>query len=411
MADEHFWTDLRTTAALLKKSKNTEVKQLSPSLAKIVADANMSSLASTMVSLSELGGRIDTLLKKLGKETDDIISENLKSQLRKNRHFLKELATFLDASIALDGELDELETDEDEGEPITNSHTPLAAAMAVYIQNVRNQALRINRRTLNKMTKTDRIAEWINDRILPENELQTVDESLQVQAALRRFLNPLSLYINGIAARYRDFRKLHQATSNWYISDPIPAKELGSLEIDIILLCTMRTNSYLLQERTILRNIDTPTYALLKEYMGIVKNQVVIDEATDFSPMQLACMAALSNPEIQSFFACGDFNQRITDWGSRSVEELYWACPRLEIRPIQISYHHSRQLSILATEIVRLCVGETVDVVLQRTWTAKAYHPCSESVSSNVARLLIGLKGELSKSNASQVLYPLLQFL
>ena len=112
------------------------------------------------------------------------------------------------------------------------------------------------------------------------------------------------------------------------------------------------------------RNIDEPVYAVLKDFMGLVRNQIMVDEATDFPPIQLACMGALSSPGIESFFACGDFNQRITSWGSRSIDEMHWAFPRIEVRPIQVSYRHSRQLNQLATEIVRLCAGETVDVAL-----------------------------------------------
>lgn len=118
-------------------------------------------------------------------------------------------------------------------------------------------------------------------------------------------------------------------------------------------------------EKAIL-HIDDSVYALLKDYMGIARNQIMVDEATDFSPVQLACMGALASPGIQSFFACGDFNQRITAWGSRSTDEMRWAFPKIEVRPIQVSYRHSRQLNHLATEIVRLCSGETVDVVLPK---------------------------------------------
>jgi DNA helicase IV len=100
--------------------------------------------------------------------------------------------------------------------------------------------------------------------------------------------------------------------------------------------------------------------------MGIVRNQVMVDEATDFSPVQLACMGALASPGIQSFFARGDFNQRITAWGSRSTDEMRWAFPQIEVRPIHVSYRHSRQLNHLASEIVRLCSGETVDVALPK---------------------------------------------
>ena len=49
-----------------------------------------------------------------------------------------------------------------------------------------------------------------------------------------------------------------------------------------------------------------------------------VDEATDFSPIQLACMATLARLGTRPFFVCGDFNQRITSWGTRSVKEMKW---------------------------------------------------------------------------------------
>lgn len=45
-----------------------------------------------------------------------------------------------------------------------------------------------------------------------------------------------------------------------------------------------------------------------------------------------------------SFFACGDFDQRITPWGSRRRSDLDWISPGIEIRPVSISYRQSRQL-------------------------------------------------------------------
>jgi superfamily I DNA and RNA helicase len=45
---------------------------------------------------------------------------------------------------------------------------------------------------------------------------------------------------------------------------------------------------------------------------------------------------------------------------------MRWAFPQIEIRPIQVTYRHSRQLNHLATEIVRLCSGGRVDVALPK---------------------------------------------
>jgi superfamily I DNA/RNA helicase len=79
-----------------------------------------------------------------------------------------------------------------------------------------------------------------------------------------------------------------------------------------------------------------------------------VDEATDFSPLQLACMAALCGPSARSFLACGDFHQRVTEWGCRSTDDLKWVLPNIDIRSIDVTYRHSRQLNELALQIVAL---------------------------------------------------------
>ncbi|MFS2177164.1 ATP-binding domain-containing protein [Rhizobium pisi] len=164
--------------------------------------------------------------------------------------------------------------------------------------------------------------------------------------------------------RYRRFRRLRQLEGEWYTPRPIAVTELGGLELDVVLLCTLREAAALSSDRRILRDIDRPVFAPLKSYLDLTRNQVMVDEATDFSPLQLACMYALCTPGVKSFFACGDFNQRVTNWGSRSDADLEWAVPRISIRPIAISYRHSKQLSDLAAKLIALAGGKERPVQL-----------------------------------------------
>jgi GTPase SAR1 family protein len=362
---EEFWSELKSACEILDVSENEEARKLSKMLVVIVADAGSVSLARMLISLAEAEGRVGNLLQKLKTESDAAINKTLTLQVNRNRRFLDELANFLDGLI--DPEDDTEDADSDDEEDGTPAQTPMAKARIAYIRNLRSQARsRFSKRSLGKTTRTGRIAEWIGDRTLPEEQLAAIGASLQTQAALRRFTNPVRRYLNGIAGRYRRFRRARQAENAWYIADIIGANDVDALETDLILLCAMRAAASLLQDRTIRRNIDDPAYAPLKDYSYIVRNQIMVDEATDFSPVQLACMGALTSPGIESFFACGDFNQRITAWGSRSTDDMRWAFPQIEVRPIQVSYRHSRQLNQLATEIVRLSSGTTVDVVLPK---------------------------------------------
>jgi DNA polymerase III delta prime subunit len=359
---DDFWAELREAAYLLANSKKAEARRLAQSLTAIVADAATDSIERGMIALVDVAENVDVLLDELKEATDGVIRRSLQLQVNRNRQFLEELALFLDKTDTPDDEPDD--PDGEDEEEIQAPRTRMAAAMSAYMRNLRSQArARFGRRTLGRTTRAGRIAEWIADRTLPEGDLRDIGEGLQTQAALRRFTNPVRRYINGIAGRYRRFRRARQSENNWYV-ETIGGSDVDPLEVDIMLLCAMRATSSLLRDRTIRRNIDDSAYALLKEFMRHVRNQIMVDEATDFSPIQLACMGALSSPGIQSFFACGDFNQRITTWGSRSKDEMRWALPQIDVRPIQVSYRHSRQLNQLATEIVRLCGGETVDVAL-----------------------------------------------
>ncbi len=96
----------------------------------------------------------------------------------------------------------------------------------------------------------------------------------------------------------------------------------------------------------------------------LYRTQVVVDEATDFSPLQLACMATLSHPATRSFFACGDFNQRVTNWGARTQADVRWAIPNIDARTVTVAYRQSRHLHELARSIAQLTGGDVAGASL-----------------------------------------------
>ncbi|MER8573478.1 ATP-binding domain-containing protein [Mesorhizobium sp. M1374] len=360
-----FWEELRVAAELLEKTAVAEAARLGRTLGTVVAEAPAVSLSRALLDLIGASADVEGLLTSMKEETDAVLRRSLNLQVNRNHQFLEELAAFLDGLSAADEDAEE--QDGEDEEELQAPRTRMAAAASGYLRNLRNQArARSGRRAMGRTSRAARIADWIGDRSLPDADLRQVGESLQIQAALRKFTNPIRRYLNGVPARYRRFRRARQPQGIWYIGSAIPANDVDPQEVDVMLLCTMRAASALVRDRTIRRNIDDPPYAVLKNFQGIVRNQIMVDEATDFSPITLACMGALSSPTIQSFFACGDFNQRITPWGSRTTDDMRWAFPKIDVRPIQVTYRHTRQLNRLAKEIVRLCSGETVEVALPK---------------------------------------------
>lgn len=299
--------------------------------------------------------------------TDKKIRESLNLHFNRNKTLLSELASFIDGlqeiSLAEGDEADDPDSDEDE--EVSQPKTPVAKALVAYNQAVRSQArAQAKKRSLGKNTRTGKILEWLGDRTLAESDRAAVGASLLVQARARRFMNPVKKYIDGIPKRYRAFRRLRQDDGKWYRKDAFSPTDLGPLELDVILLAMLRSGGELLNVTNIMRDIDTPAWSSLKTIHDLYKNQILVDEATDFSPVQIACMAALAHPRLRSFFACGDFNQRLTTWGSRSPAEMKWVFPEIEIREITVAYRQSRQLNELAKALIQSVGGTDSGVAL-----------------------------------------------
>ena len=84
--------------------------------------------------------------------------------------------------------------------------------------------------------------------------------------------------------------------------------------------------------------------------------QVFVDEATDFSPVQLACTMELAHPRLRSWFACGDLDQRITDNGLRDRSDVDWLSTtvgqKIDVSEVRIGYRQSRRLRELAAALL-----------------------------------------------------------
>jgi hypothetical protein len=108
----------------------------------------------------------------------------------------------------------------------------------------------------------------------------------------------------------------------------------------------------MLSVASVSNNLSDPFWSTLQTISDLYRNQILIDEAPDFATVQLACMSLLVNPRVQAVFGCGDFNQRMTEWGTRSLDDLKAVFPDAEIREIGITYRQSRRLNEFSRAIV-----------------------------------------------------------
>jgi hypothetical protein len=300
--------------------------------------------------------------------------------MNREPQFIAELARLLDQHrVAADADTDDQDdADELDGEDEDPAlpKTGTGAAVTAYLKAVRAQArAQAAKRSISKTSRNAKIIEWLGPRTLSSADRAAVGAQLLVLAAARRFVNPIKRYLDGTPKRYRAFRRDCQELQTWYRPEAFPATDLHPLELDLLLLAHLRAAGELLSRPTIARRVEEPFWAALQTVQGLYKHQILVDEATDFSPIQLACMAALAHPQLRSFFACGDFNQRLTTWGSRSLDEMRWVLPDIEVREVTVAYRQSQQLNDLARAIIETLGGADPHVSLPQHVDSKGQQP------------------------------------
>lgn len=356
--DERYWSELLGNAQALAAEVDPISASLGRRLLKAVQDRHPDRPGAAFLDLVELGDEIVAQMRALRKSVDDALRTVFSAELRADPDLLKDLLKFVGTlgESADAEELDDPDAEAEEDDEETKvSPGGREAAFEAYRKAARAYARAVAaKRLVNRRTANGKILEWLGDRALPRADGQLLGEKLQTVAALGRFSNPIRKFIGGVAPRYRRFRRERQATGIWYQATGFGSHELGQLEVDAIILATLRSANGLMTDRGLAARLEEPALASLRAVRGLRRNQIVVDEATDFAPIQLASMAALCDPVLGSFVACGDFNQRLTSFGSRTVEDIQWAVPNLQVRSILVTYRHSRQLNELAHAVAAL---------------------------------------------------------
>lgn len=368
-----FVAELKEAAADLARDQNAVAAALGGRLIGILARASGSLL---LTELAAEATHASSLAAELKVGTDQVVRGALNLQLNRSRSFIDNFVLFLDAldsqGEGIDGDQEDLEIEDEEEE---FPKTRRAVAVSAYMQAVRAQArAAAARRLLEPKSRNARIIEWLGNRALDESPRVEVGMKLLLQQKARRFANPIKRYVDGVSRRYRAFRRTRRAEGRWYAADEFAVTDVHPLELDAILLVILRSASELIRQRGGASEAAS-VWSAIEPVRELYRNQIVVDEVADFSPLQVACMAALSHPRLRSFFACGDFHQRLTRWGSRSLDELVSVLPGLDVREIAVTYRQTRQLNELAKAIIRFATGSERGVVLPENVASEGVAP------------------------------------
>lgn len=187
------------------------------------------------------------------------------------------------------------------------------------------------------------VLEIIGDREPEVWSLEELGRLNRTVAALKRLAEAPQRSVMGLAAYYKAFREQHLEL---YVQG-VEAGKISGAELDVLLLVALRGSRRLFKE-----NQSRLAIGQVPDWLERVRAryvlQVFVDEATDFSAVQLGCMMELCHPLMRSWFACGDFKQRLTAHGIQSAAELEWlgrrVAQRIEVRDISTGYRQSQRL-------------------------------------------------------------------
>jgi len=291
---------------------------------------------------------------------DDLLKRERNRLYNNNKEVFQQLAKLLE-TLQQDNEPDDEEQfDSDEQEESTSpNHSAIQEAVNAYLSAIKALArTRYLKRSLSKTSRSAAVVQFLGEAI-PSNEvLIEIGRYISFQNGLRRFINSHRRLVTGIPSSYQQFRKDKSQAAAFYTGEAINATQLSGIELDLIVLLMLKNTRQLLSQAFVARSSEEARFGYLVNIAEMFRNQVMVDEATDFSMLELACMASLTSLDSQSFFACGDFNQRITTTGIRQRDQLKWILPSLSVRTVQLVYRQSRKLNAFAAELLRLQSGD-----------------------------------------------------
>ena len=177
----------------------------------------------------------------------------------------------------------------------------------------------------------------------PAKTASRIGRRILLRRALMVLIAAPRSWVFNVAGSYSQFRRRHPAL---YVADVGDRDELISGdEMDVLILLSLRNAMTVKNEWS-----DGAPPSWLSPIIDYHYPQVYVDEATDFSAVQLAALMQLSHPNLRSWFACGDFRQRITLTGISSKSELRWiektcgAKSTIELKNVEIPYRQSERL-------------------------------------------------------------------
>ncbi len=159
-----------------------------------------------------------------------------------------------------------------------------------------------------------------------------------------------------IPRAYQDFREVPANQTRFFEADSEKAirdRQLSEPEQDVLLYQALEFTRGL---RGQLPGDQTGVPDELRSLLTRFRLLVTVDEATDFSPLELACMERFSLPE-GGVTISGDPMQRVTETGLRDWADMKAVCKPYQTSELNVSYRQTERLFNIARDLYKHATG------------------------------------------------------
>lgn len=182
----------------------------------------------------------------------------------------------------------------------------------------------------------------------------------ELQKAVRDFGDAIALrrLFDSIPRAYQDFREDSANRDRYFTQEanqPIREKQLSAAEQDTLLFHALEFVRALRSEfGAALTGVPGGVQVLLDR----MRLMIAIDEVTDFSAVQIACMERFSPARNGGVTICGDILQRVTRYGLKRWDEIEDLSAGFTGTDLTVSYRQTARLFAMARDLFEHVTGE-----------------------------------------------------
>lgn len=315
--------------------------------------------------------------KEIEANSDDYKSliEKVSSRIQVIIHKESERATALSALLKQwKTEATEIDEDEDEETDIEQEDFEEKEELTAFdFENelftklkslCRKQALRkYDKKT--KLSKRDRELLILIPEVAEQNEYDLLGQIAYFKKFFERVTKGIIANIlREIPMVYKKYRReqLNLKSTNWNLAilDELVKKDRNSrIHSDEQALLLSFVNKIVLKiSRSFQVQFNSINHPYINGFKNHCKPVIGIDEATDFSIIDLLAINSLGHPELSSLTLSGDLMQRMTSEGLTSWQDFTQLIPNSEVKDLKISYRQSPTLLSLAKTIYQKSTGQ-----------------------------------------------------